>query len=121
MSLLPEKLAATLPPLFAHEGEQDPVAVLKFILPGTGWAWYVVEYDPEGREFFGLVCGEERELGAFTLDELEETRGPEDSRVARVHDFPPTPLSRCRRTDAFAFDELKPGQQARWHGEDAVV
>jgi Protein of unknown function (DUF2958) len=39
-----------------------------------GWTWYVIEFDGED-PFFGLVDWFERELGYFSLRELQRTRG----------------------------------------------
>jgi len=50
------------------------VIVAKFFHPMSSWTWYATEYDPAERSFFGLVDGLERELGYFSLDELESTR-----------------------------------------------
>ena len=43
--------------------------------------------------FFGLVCGMERELGYFSLAELQSVRGPLGLRVERDLYFTPTPMS----------------------------
>jgi len=37
----------------------------------SNWTWYAFEYDAETGEFFGLVDGHEKELGYFTLQELQ--------------------------------------------------
>jgi hypothetical protein len=55
---------------------EDALIVAKFFTPDSDWTWYATEYDPESREFFGLVHGFEAELGYFSLDELESARGP---------------------------------------------
>lgn len=62
MELLTESLRKSLPPLYASESISDPVVVCKFFLPGTGWSWYVIEFDGEDT-FFGFVIGLENELG----------------------------------------------------------
>jgi len=48
----------------------------KFFTPSSSWAWFVVEFDPNSRECYGLVCGFEKEFGYFSLDELEAVVGP---------------------------------------------
>jgi Protein of unknown function (DUF2958) len=50
---------------------------------------------PDGypRLCFGLVDGHERELGYFSLDELEDVRGSMGLRVERDLYFTPCPLS----------------------------
>ena len=94
--LLPDDIAATLPRLYATEKENDPIVRVKFFTPDSSWTWYVTEYDPEERRFFGLVIGMETELGYFLLDELESTRGPRGLPIERDLHFTPCPLSRCR-------------------------
>jgi hypothetical protein len=92
--LLPEELARTIPPLYSTEGERDPIVRVKFFTPDTSWTWFVTEFDPEQRMCFGLVIGFERELGYFSLDELEEVRGPLGLLVERDLYFEPQPLSK---------------------------
>jgi len=66
---------------FARLGRQEDrgeeaIVVTKFFTPDSSWTWFCLEFDPETREFFGLVEGHEVELGYFTLEELESARGP---------------------------------------------
>lgn len=94
--LLPDDIAATLPPLYATENEDDPPARVKFFMPDSSWTWYVTELDPTERRCFGLVIGHERELGYFLLTELEKVRGPLGLPIERDLSFEPTPLSQCQ-------------------------
>ncbi|MBI3468288.1 MAG: DUF2958 domain-containing protein [Planctomycetes bacterium] len=93
---IPDDVAAKLPPLYATQNDKDPIAWLKFFTPDSSWTWLLTEYDPEQRLCFGLVIGHERELGYFTLDELEEARGPIGLPIERDIWWQPTPLSKCR-------------------------
>ena len=66
---------------FAQLGRQedkgdDAVVVCKFFTPDSGWTWWALEYEPENREFIGLVQGFEVEFGYFSLEELETATGP---------------------------------------------
>ena len=70
--LLPDEIARTIPPLYSTENEKDPIVRVKFFTPDSSWTWFVTEFDPDERQCFGLVIGLERELGYFSLDELEE-------------------------------------------------
>lgn len=54
---------------------------------------YVVEFGPVDRLCFGLVVGHEREFGYFSLDELENIRGPLGLQVERNLYFEPKPVS----------------------------
>lgn len=97
MALLPDIIARRLPSLYSQEGKgEDAIAHVKFFTPWTRWTWYASEYDPEERLCFGVVVGHERELGYFSLDELEAIRGPGGLRIERDLDWTPRPLKECR-------------------------
>lgn len=102
--LIPSELESKLPPLYATEHLEDPVAHLKWFTPDSNWTWYVLEYDPTERVAFGLVSGHELELGYFSVREIEEARGPWGLRVERDLSFEPTHLSELRRQHSRDFD-----------------
>lgn len=52
----------------------NAIAPVKFFTPDAGWIWYGIEFDGDDL-FFGLVSGQEIELGYFSLSELESVRG----------------------------------------------
>ena len=84
MELLPEEVQAKLPPLYSQEKQGwDAVAQVKCFTPDSNWTWWAIEYDPANKVFFGLVEGFERELGYFSLEELERVRGPEGLPIER--------------------------------------
>jgi hypothetical protein len=93
MKLLTEELRRRLPALYSTEADRDPVAQAKFFTPWSNWTWYVTEFDGEDT-FFGLVDGLERELGYFSLSELESILGPAGLGIERDLHFKPTPLGR---------------------------
>ena len=93
MPLLTQANRKALPPLGHTEGAEDPVASVKFFTPDSNWTWYAVEFDGEDR-FFGLVDGFEKELGYFSLSELESVTGPLGLKIERDMYFDPTPLSK---------------------------
>lgn len=96
-TLMPRELAAQLPALYANEGQgQEAIALLKLFTPWSNWTWYASEYDPDERVGFGVAVGHERELGYFSLAELEELRGPRGLRVERDLHWSPRPLKECR-------------------------
>jgi hypothetical protein len=70
----------------------EAVAQVKFFTPWSNWTWYATEYDPFDRIFFGLVDGLEKELGYFSLDELESVSGPWGLKIERDRHFEPTAL-----------------------------
>ena len=76
MKLLTKAILKSLPPLYGTEDVPtvDKVIRVKYFDPCGAWTWYGVEYDPETREFFGLVDGFEKEWGYFSLTELESIK-----------------------------------------------
>ena len=94
MKLLTSAILKKLPPLGATGNEEDPVAVVKFFDPMGSWSWYGIEYDPVDRIFFGLVDGFEKELGEFSLDELEAVGRSRILGIERDLYFKPTPISK---------------------------
>ena len=95
MKLLTQELREKLPPLYSTEKQEDPIAVAKFFHPLSNWTWYATEFDGEDT-FFGLVIGHERELGYFSLSELEAT-GQDGKTLPIERDlyWEPMPLSQC--------------------------
>ena len=73
--LMTERLADTIPALYANENVADYDTVLahaKLFSPYSNWTWYITEMNPATGTCFGLVDGLERELGYFDLTELAE-------------------------------------------------
>jgi hypothetical protein len=76
MKLLTKEIRRRLPPLGGQDGKGgQAVAYVKFFTPDSSWTWYATEFDGEDT-FFGLVDGHFKELGDFSLAELESARGP---------------------------------------------
>ena len=71
--LLTKNLLAKLPALGTTDDKkpEDIKVPVKFFSPYSNWTWYLYEYEPGTRMFFGLVCGFEKEFGYVSLDELE--------------------------------------------------
>ena len=92
MQLLTNELREQLPPLYSQQGEKDPIVRVKFFTPDSSWTWYALEFDGDDL-FFGLVDGFERELGYFTLSELQSNRGPLGMPIERDICWTPRPLS----------------------------
>ncbi|MBN1968696.1 MAG: DUF2958 domain-containing protein [Candidatus Delongbacteria bacterium] len=92
MKLLTKEIRKKLPLLYSQEEKGlDAVAVVKFFTPDSNWTWYATEFDGKDT-FFGLVDGFEKELGYFSLSELDEVRGALGLHVERDYFFKPTPL-----------------------------
>jgi hypothetical protein len=97
MKLITKALAKKIPPLYAQDGlGSDATAYVKLFTPDSNWTWYITEMDPETGECFGLVCGHERELGYFSLQEIEGLRGFLGLPVERDVFFEPTPVNLCK-------------------------
>lgn len=74
MKLLTKEIQKKLPALYATDGQgKEAVAHVKFFALGSNWTWYATEFDGEDT-FFGLVEGFEKELGYFSLKELESVQ-----------------------------------------------
>ena len=97
--LLPEAVRLQLPPLFSQENEPDPLVVCKFFTPDAGWTWYAYEFDGLDT-FFGWVVGQDKELGYFTLHELESYESPLGVTIERDEHFTPMRLSEVKKLHA---------------------
>lgn len=97
MKLMTKAIEKKIPALYAQEklGE-EAIAYVKFFTPDSNWTWYATEYNPETREFFGLIKGFETELGYFQLEELECYKGPMGLHIERDLYFEPTKIAILR-------------------------
>src|SRR5215510_2953664 len=112
--LLPDTLKERMPALYSQEHEPDQLVVCKFFDPVGSWTWYATEGSPVDEDgyydtnkpkvdylFFGLVVGFVKELGYFSLTELqtakEGLRGLRALPIERDVYFRPQRLSEIRR------------------------
>jgi hypothetical protein len=86
-----------IPVLYSMEDEEDPLCQLKLFTPDANWTWYVIEIDDANDVCFGYVVGMEKELGYFSIRELESIRGGLNLPVERDLNFTPKPLSEVQR------------------------
>ena len=94
MKLLTKELEKLLPPLRSQEEKGlNAIVYAKFFTPDSYWTWYITEYNPAQRLFFGFVVGLDSEFGYFSQDELESVRGPVGLFIERDLYFEPKPLS----------------------------
>ena len=101
-NLLPPSLEKALPALYATEGiaEKEKIVYAKFFAPNSCWTWFVLEGSRQEDGdfiFFGLVHGFEKELGYFSLNELESVGIANPLyRIERDLYFVPALLSNCK-------------------------
>src|SRR5258708_31478189 len=95
MQLLTEELRASLPPLYAQDGNSNPTVYAKFFTPDSNWTWFITEGGSEGDDylFFGYVIGQAEEWGYSALSDLESVRGPLNLPIERDLYFKPGPWS----------------------------
>jgi hypothetical protein len=95
MQLLTEELRASLPPLYAQDGNKNPTVHAKFFTPDSNWTWFITEGGPEEDDyiFFGYVIGQAEEWGYSALSDLESVRGPLHLPIERDLYFKPGPWS----------------------------
>lgn len=91
MKLLTKANLKAFPKIGETDGKpKDQVKVIaKFFTPWTNWTWYATEFDGED-QFFGYVCGFEKEFGYFSLRELQAIKGPWGLRIERDRNFSKT-------------------------------
>ena len=95
--LIPDDLISTIPNLYSTEDEKDPICHIKLFTPDANWTWYITEFSIEDNDTcFGYVVGLERELGYFSLSEIEAVRGQLGLPVERDLGFTPTRLSEVK-------------------------
>jgi hypothetical protein len=92
MKLITQEIRRRLPPLYGQERlGGKAVAFLKLFTPYSFFTFYATEFD--GKDlFFGLVDGHVKELGYFSLSELQRTKGPLGLPIERDLHWTPTPL-----------------------------
>lgn len=97
MKLLTKELINKMPKLYATDSiplnERD--VICKFFNPCGIGTWYVLEGETQEDDFifFGLVDLHEKELGYFSLNELQSIRLPFGLKIERDLHFSKTKLS----------------------------
>lgn len=97
--LIPQELLSAIPDLYSTENSKDPICHVKLFTPDASWNWYITEISKSDNDTcFGYVIGLERELGYFSLSEIESVRGHLGLEVERDLYFTPTLLSKVKTT-----------------------
>lgn len=95
-NLLDKASREKLPPLYSgKEKGLEAMAQVKFFTPDSNWTWYASEFDGEDI-FFGLVSGQDVELGYFSLNELKGAQGPMGLPIERDLYFEPITLKELK-------------------------
>jgi hypothetical protein len=97
MLLLTKELLKKIPSTDAAYSTKDPMVWVKFFYPDFSWTWYLCGYDPENDIAYGLVDGEEIEIGDFSLQELRQTKSRLGLSIERDLHFDPLPLSQLAK------------------------
>lgn len=100
MKLITKEIKSKIPRLYEQDNKGlDAIAFAKFFLPDSNWTWYATEFDGIDT-FFGIVDGLVKELGYFSLSELESIRGPLGLKVERDMYFVPVTLEKLMNGDS---------------------
>jgi hypothetical protein len=95
--LIPRTFLNDIPDLYETEESPDPICYIRLFLPTTQWTWYITELSKKDHNLcFGYVIGIEKELGYFSLQELQSLDQSLGIRVERDEGFVPTPLSKIK-------------------------
>jgi len=99
MKLLTKEIEKKIPALYAQENKgEEAIVHVKFFNPCGAATWFLTEYDPEQRMFFGLcdLFGDGGELGYVSLDELESIRLPFGLGIERDIHWTPCTLAEAK-------------------------
>ena len=93
MKSLPISLINKIPPLYGQDGKgSNALAFVKLFTPDSNFTWFITEYDADEKMCFGLIDGFEKELGYFSLNDLEQIKGSMGLKAERDISFQPTKL-----------------------------
>jgi hypothetical protein len=77
--MFPQEILDAMPALYSLDGKdsKDVKVHIKIFNPSGGGTWYLTEFDPESRIFFGLCnLGYGAELGNVSMDEILSVKCP---------------------------------------------
>ena len=94
MMFMTQKIERTFAKTGSQDGNSNPVVIAKYFNPCGAATWYLTEYDPESRVFFGYVTGlGHDEWGYVSRDELESIRLRWGLKIERDLHWTPKPFS----------------------------
>ena len=93
--LIPEEILKSIPDLYETERALNPICIIKLFTPDSTFAWHLIELSKDDMSTcYGYVdSGFDKELGYFSLKEIESIKGPLGLKVERDVSFNPTALS----------------------------
>ena len=88
MKLMTKEIEKNIPDLYSQDNKdpKDIKIAVKFFTPWGSWSWFASEGQKQEDGdwlFFGMVHGFEKELGYFTLREMESINGPFGLKIER--------------------------------------
>ena len=86
MKLLTKEIEKKLPKLYSQEKVENPEIIVKFFCPWNQWTWFAYEGEKQENDdwlFFGMVHGDDHEIGYFSLSDLESVSGPFGLKIER--------------------------------------
>jgi len=98
-SLISKEQLDNIPKLYETEDIPDPLCHIKLFTPDANFTWFIIEVSIDEDVCYGYVKGYERELGYFSLSEIESIRGNLNLLVERDESFKPSKLSEIRREE----------------------
>ena len=102
MRLLNQKDKNVIPDLYGTESVKldEKIVYAKFFTPDSNWTWYVMEISHKDYDLcFGYIVGHEKELGYFSIRELESVKGPLGLKVERDITFKPTEFKNIKKIE----------------------
>ena len=96
MKLLTSALLKRFKQVGSQENVKDPIVICKFFNPAGAGTWFMTEYNPTDRIFFGYasIFGDHNdEWGYTSLDELEAFQGKMGIGIERDRWFTECPAS----------------------------
>lgn len=76
MKLMTKAIEKKAQKQYSKGSDMDQMIVAKFFDPTGSWTWYLMNQDPDDNDYlWGIVKGNEVEVGSFSLSELTKFRG----------------------------------------------
>jgi hypothetical protein len=92
MKLLTKAIETQLQKQYPKGSDMEQNVVAKFFNPTGSWSWYAMNQDPNDPDYlWGIVKGNEVEMGSFSLSELSAFRGRFGLGIERDLHFKPRP------------------------------